>query len=143
MSAKRRPDLLDESTYPEPGTINDATGDRVFDFYLDISAVGPKETGESAGGHLSNTAPTTLQIESTEILEKPQEHGGYDTLEILIHGQWEQERFDRLVEMLEQAQQKARGMGDGTETLTEIGGEEVKVWSSGVRRGVYCSWCFT
>ena len=144
MSGRRGPNLLDQSTYPEPERfLNTRDPDRAHDFYLDTMAVGPEIRTEATEGHLGNTAPTTLHTEPGDDATEPEEYGGFDTLEILLHGEWEQERFDRLARQLDQAQQQARGVGNGKETLTRIGGEEVMVWSSGVRRGVYCSWCFT
>ena len=145
MDAKRQVSLLDPTTYPEVDTLLDHGGlDRASDFYLDINLVGPQDSGGSAGGHLCNTAPTTLQKEPDEPLTKPQEVGGYDTLEILVYGQWEQERFAHLTEELDRVKQEAAEAEHGSEGgLLEIAGDEVMVCPSGVKRGLYCSWRFT
>ena len=65
-------------------------------------------------------------------------------MEVLVHGEWRPDRFERLTKALDVAKQEAAGAAYGTEgTLARIAGEEIMVWPSGVRRGLYCSWCFT
>lgn len=142
MRARKRPNLLDDSTYPSLETLLDAgNDDRLRDFHLDLSLVGPEE---AAGGHLCNTAPTTLQSQPGESLPATQDAGGYDTLEILIHGEWLPDRFECLTRVMDRAKQEATNATYGSEgRLLEIAGEEILVWASGVKRGLYCSWCFT
>lgn len=153
MRKKRIVNLLDKSTYPTVETLCYANNeDRLFDFYLNLDGVGDGASGNAAGdvaesetrGHLCNTAPTTLQNHSHENPENIQEVGGYDTLEILIYGQWQSEQFSHLTKSLNQVKKRLTGSSCQIEgEILEIAGEEVKVWPSGVRRGLYCSWCFT
>jgi len=145
MDAKTKPNLLDESTYPSiQGLIDNGDDARLRDFHLDLTYVGPQDSDGSTERPHSNTAPTTLQKEPGSCTKpQPLEVGGYDTLEILVYGRWEQCRFELLTRQLDRAKhtaQQAEFKDRGC--LLTLAGEAVMVQSHGAKHGLRCPWMF-
>jgi hypothetical protein len=87
-------------------------------------------------GPLSNTPPTNRQL----VPGASSAIGGLDWLEWCSYGSWEPVWWMELTRVLEAA--KVQAQAAGSDVVVEVGGEPVRVLSSGVRRGMYCRWCF-
>jgi hypothetical protein len=95
---------------------------------------GNRVVAAGARGHLTNRPPTNSKGSPIRSAV-----GGLDWLEWCSYGEWRERTFRELCERLDQAKKVAQASGG--ETVIELAGEPVIVKSSGVRRGLYCTWC--
>jgi hypothetical protein len=96
-----------------------------------------RPSGSSESGPLSNTPLTNRQS------EKPvagiASVAGLDWLEWCSFGWWDAAAFYRLRKALDAAREEAQRLDQ--DVPIDIGGDPVRVKSTGVRRGLYCRWC--